>query len=341
MVEEVKVVPPDRTIRIAICGPAYVGKTSFINRLINNTFYEEYYPTEDVDVFNFIYYVKAQKKFVKLEIHDTFPIDHLNISLPFGPDNKMPEQLEKIVRNKNVDLTKKKGEEEKVKDEKRIYDGYIFIYNMYQPDTLKVLTQMMTVQSDFEEAAMAGKLGVKPTPKVLIANKYDMRRKVLPGGPKKEDNKIDEEHKIVEFKCSSLTNMKVQEAFRYLVEKCSTIKYSQKAEAVSATPVKPGVGAAKKKGADDDDAQKKPTPKPKANNWFLGLSIFGAAPDKEAEEEEEEEECEVKGDEDSDSEKKENRNNMAMRGSVIEKMKQNAAGKTKTDTGDDENCIIF
>ena len=104
-----------KELKICIAGPSYVGKTSFLNRLINNTFYSEYFPTNELEKFKFVYQLpnSATAQFYYIEIHDTFPIDHPNL---YTGDNRMEEQLESIVKNKD-------------KAEKRIYDGYIFIYN--------------------------------------------------------------------------------------------------------------------------------------------------------------------------------------------------------------------
>ena len=43
------------TYRICITGPSHVGKTSFLNRLINNVFYTDYNPTHEIENFSFVH----------------------------------------------------------------------------------------------------------------------------------------------------------------------------------------------------------------------------------------------------------------------------------------------
>ena len=114
------------TYRICITGPSHVGKTSFLNRLINNVFYTDYNPTHEIENFSFVHDCsdsKDQQDLIRIEIHDTFPIDHPDIS-------NMNDDLKQITENKDS-------------DKKRIYDAYILMYNCIDEDSYKELGEML------------------------------------------------------------------------------------------------------------------------------------------------------------------------------------------------------
>jgi len=78
---------------ICVTGPSYVGKTSFLNRLISNTFHNEYFPTHEVEKFKLVYKMQndsgGKVDYICIEIHDTFPIDHPNL---ISNDNSMEKE---------------------------------------------------------------------------------------------------------------------------------------------------------------------------------------------------------------------------------------------------------
>lgn len=69
-----------RKYRICVLGPSFVGKTSMINRFINNSFSTYYEPTLHAMIyrraFNLFEDQDVDPQFVELEIIDVFPHDH-------------------------------------------------------------------------------------------------------------------------------------------------------------------------------------------------------------------------------------------------------------------------
>ena len=65
-----------QTVRIAILGPSYCGKTQIVNRFINNNFYPYYHATNEVEVYK-IFHNRAspgnKADFVMIELLDCFP----------------------------------------------------------------------------------------------------------------------------------------------------------------------------------------------------------------------------------------------------------------------------
>ena len=44
--------------KICVVGPSYVGKSSLINRIVNNSFYSDYYPTTNIQKYRLTYRIK-------------------------------------------------------------------------------------------------------------------------------------------------------------------------------------------------------------------------------------------------------------------------------------------
>ena len=68
-----------KTVRICVLGPSFVGKTQIVNRLVNNHFYPQYIPTNELETYKIFYNrasVNNPADFVKIEILDCFPQDH-------------------------------------------------------------------------------------------------------------------------------------------------------------------------------------------------------------------------------------------------------------------------
>ena len=114
-----------QTVRIAILGPTYTGKTQIINRIVNNNFYTHYTATEEVEVFK-IFHNRAQRQakpdFVMIELLDCFPQDHpllFSDSVDNDEAKKMREDLQKIVENKPEDE----------QSDKKWIDAFIFVYD--------------------------------------------------------------------------------------------------------------------------------------------------------------------------------------------------------------------
>ena len=68
--------------RVCVVGPSFVGKSSLVHRIVNNSFYADYFPTTNVQKYRLTYRIKngiqesTVNEFSSVEIVDTFPHDH-------------------------------------------------------------------------------------------------------------------------------------------------------------------------------------------------------------------------------------------------------------------------
>lgn len=44
--------------RVCVLGPSFVGKSSLVNRIVNNSFYADYFPTTNVQKYRLTYRIK-------------------------------------------------------------------------------------------------------------------------------------------------------------------------------------------------------------------------------------------------------------------------------------------
>ena len=69
-----------KRLRITVVGPCFTGKTSIVNRIVNNSFITTYYPTSSVSkykiAFNLMNESDFKTNYVQTEIVDVFPLDH-------------------------------------------------------------------------------------------------------------------------------------------------------------------------------------------------------------------------------------------------------------------------
>ena len=67
-------------MRITFVGPGFSGKSSIINRVVNNSFVKIYYPTSNTHVYSLAFNITDESdlksNYVELEIVDTFALDH-------------------------------------------------------------------------------------------------------------------------------------------------------------------------------------------------------------------------------------------------------------------------
>lgn len=111
-----------RQYRLCILGPSFVGKTSIVNRLVNNSFSPYYEPTVRAMAYRKAYNVfeeeDVEPQYVELEIIDVFPHDHP--LLDKDPDysdlaREMSITLNDIVKNAGDTFTK--------------IHAYVFVYD--------------------------------------------------------------------------------------------------------------------------------------------------------------------------------------------------------------------
>lgn len=97
-----------KTVRIAVVGPSFCGKTQIVNRIVNNHFYPQYIPTVELETYKMFHNrapMGAKPDFVMIELLDCFPQDH-----PYlfdDPQNTetddirvMQDDLKKLIENK-------------------------------------------------------------------------------------------------------------------------------------------------------------------------------------------------------------------------------------------------
>ena len=44
-----------KTFRVCVLGPSFVGKTQIVNRIVNNQFYPQYIPTDELETYKIFY----------------------------------------------------------------------------------------------------------------------------------------------------------------------------------------------------------------------------------------------------------------------------------------------
>ena len=66
-----------KTVRIAVLGPSFCGKTQIVNRLVNNNFIPQYLPTVELETYKMFYDrgapMNSKSDLVMIEILDCFP----------------------------------------------------------------------------------------------------------------------------------------------------------------------------------------------------------------------------------------------------------------------------
>ena len=89
----------EKKFRICVMGPAYVGKTQVINRIINNSFTPYYEPTKKEQTYRCALNInedepQVKPQFADLELIDMFPHDHPLLFLNQGTDlgEQSPEE---------------------------------------------------------------------------------------------------------------------------------------------------------------------------------------------------------------------------------------------------------
>lgn len=197
-----------RKYRLCVLGPSFVGKTSIINRLVNNSFSPYYEPTLRAMVyrkaFNIFEDEDIEPAFVELEIIDVFPHDHP--LLDKDPDysdlaREMSMVLNDVVKNSGDSSTK--------------IHGYMFVYDASNKYTFETLCALIETIKEIEKSERRGKKAMLYSPwKMVIGNKKDLKKKknVL----EKSDIKKLEGMRIREV--SALTNQGVMDAFKLLVQ---------------------------------------------------------------------------------------------------------------------------
>ncbi len=68
------------TVRIAVLGPSFCGKTQIVNRIVNNHFIPQYIPTVELETYKMFYdrggSMNSKSEMVMIELLDCFPQDH-------------------------------------------------------------------------------------------------------------------------------------------------------------------------------------------------------------------------------------------------------------------------
>ena len=91
-------------MRITFVGPGFVGKTTIINRIVNNSFAKIYYPTSNTNMFNLAFNITEESdmksNYVEVEIVDTFALDH-----PLLIDNESEKSKYSSIMDMEYEIT--------------------------------------------------------------------------------------------------------------------------------------------------------------------------------------------------------------------------------------------
>jgi GTPase SAR1 family protein len=125
-----------------VVGPSHVGKTSIINRLVNNTFYPDYLPTTSVHKYWLTYSIESD--FKSIEIVDTFPHDH---PLLYTDEGEKAYQMQSVL-NKIVQNLYYEGQQ---------FHAFIFVYDASDRQSFLKLKKMYMTVKEIEKSARRGK----------------------------------------------------------------------------------------------------------------------------------------------------------------------------------------
>jgi len=238
---------PKEKIRITFVGPYFVGKTSLINRICNNSFGIYHYPTTNFVNYEFKYKVGDEDVHDILLI-DTFPFDHQQLlqneddaeedeSSLFYLENEltakeMQEKLSDVMNNKEFLDSKDKlnhidKNAPKVKNPEYTH-AIILVHDLSEPKTLEMVKKYFVSFKNAENSANkkvnigSGNQGHSTIMKVW-GNKYDSECLVKP--PPNESSKefTHPDLKECEFKkVSAMTSTNLAVNFDELIKQILT-----------------------------------------------------------------------------------------------------------------------
>lgn len=160
-----------RKYRICVLGPSFVGKTSIVNRFINNNFTPYYEPTLHAMAYRKAYNIfeeeDVEPQYVELEILDVFPHDHPLLDKDPGYSDlarEMSMTLNDIVKNAGDATTK--------------IHAYMFIFDASNKYTFDTLCALIETIKEIEKSERRGKKAMLYSPwKMVIGNKKDLKKK--------------------------------------------------------------------------------------------------------------------------------------------------------------------
>ena len=173
--------PTLKTVRICVIGPSFCGKTQIVNRIVNNSFFPQYNPTDELETYK-IYYNKANNvasapDFVQIEILDCFPQDHPLLFTDANSDleaRTMQDNLKRIIENfEGADGDKGKKQQ--------WINAFIFVYDAHDVTSFRKLLKIIRSVHEFETS---NNLGVKADEngddnkvwKYVLGSKKDLKK---------------------------------------------------------------------------------------------------------------------------------------------------------------------
>ena len=190
-----------------------------MNRLVNNNFYPQYIPTEELETYKIFFNNSAKGKeaqYVKLEILDCFPQDHQMLFTDSSTDPQAKEAqdtLQAIIKNEESSNPDKNG---------KWINAFIFVYNASDRASFKKLLKMIETVTEFEKSIGQGAKqdeGSTGVLKFVLGNKKDLKphKKVL----EEEDLRLLSDQDINSCirlqEVSALTNYGVREVFQSII----------------------------------------------------------------------------------------------------------------------------
>lgn len=245
--------------KIAIMGSAAVGKTSIINRLINNNFSVVYEPTLEVNnyttLFNLNEYDVKTKTYVMLTLEDIFGINNPLLQTPESlvtseiqkeRRKQMTHSFQKLMftsvdkrdkvsneqdKKKTKNTSNKKDRNPKYIVYERLFEnddkierqGFMFVCDCTDPKTYDDIKVIM------EKIYQIEKTNNIIYPKCILLNKIDQahdKKKLKTIISDLEGFKA--KMKFEFYRVSALTNLGVQEAFRKFISKIHQQQVDQK-----------------------------------------------------------------------------------------------------------------
>ncbi len=152
-----------------------MGKSSLVNRIVNNSFYTEYSPTTNLQKYRLTYRLKSssqegEDEYYQIEIIDTFPHDHPFLSVK----TKEEQDQTKITKEKKLQNELKQIIENNF--EKQKFHAYIFVYDASDRESFTKLVKMIQTVGLIEKSEKRGKKQMTfNTRKIVIGNKADLK----------------------------------------------------------------------------------------------------------------------------------------------------------------------
>jgi len=209
-----------KVIRIGLLGPSYAGKTSLLNRFLNNQFNSAYERTNSVENYRKCISVDLEnsKAWVLTELIDVFGVDH---PLLLKEDPYFTQTFNAVLQNQNFASN---DSQENFLYQERPLHAVVVVFDLTDKTSFQ---QAKNLLSCFKEAEKQ-RTNEFFTEKILVGNKADLSDREVSTA---EVQSVQDNFDIKYFRASALCNLNVDKVFGYIVGKVAkNFEFSQTEE---------------------------------------------------------------------------------------------------------------